>query len=108
MNMPGHELSEGVDHGNDGLVEIPSCMPVARQRARAPAIFLPWVVVRERYWGMTLSEYPNLTMNYPPNSEFRHPAYILGTTHDHIGYKKVGRIGDGAMRQQAVRAEGRA
>jgi hypothetical protein len=28
-------------------------MPVARQSARAPAMFLPWVVVLERYSGIT-------------------------------------------------------
>jgi hypothetical protein len=27
-------------------------MPVARHRARAPAMLRPWVVVRERYCGM--------------------------------------------------------
>jgi hypothetical protein len=36
-----------------GLPKSPSFMPVARQRPRAPALLRPWVVVRERYAGMT-------------------------------------------------------
>ncbi|MNL35164.1 hypothetical protein D3C87_1571780 [compost metagenome] len=35
-----------------GLSKSPSFMPVARHRARAPAMLRPWVVVRERYCGM--------------------------------------------------------
>src|SRR5690606_5608298 len=35
-----------------GLPKPPSCMPVARHRARAPAMLRPWVDVRERYCGM--------------------------------------------------------
>jgi hypothetical protein len=35
-----------------GLSKSPSFMPVARHRARAPAMLRPWVVVRERYSGM--------------------------------------------------------
>jgi hypothetical protein len=35
-----------------GLSKSASFMPVARHRARAPAMLRPWVVVRERYWGM--------------------------------------------------------
>jgi hypothetical protein len=31
-----------------GLSKSPSFMPVARHRARAPAMLRPWVVVRER------------------------------------------------------------
>ncbi|CAM5191051.1 hypothetical protein CDEN61S_01532 [Castellaniella denitrificans] len=31
-----------------GLLKSPSFMPVARQRARAPAMLRPWVEVRER------------------------------------------------------------
>jgi hypothetical protein len=38
-----------------GFSKSPSFMPVARQRARAPAMLRPWVVVRERYCGMVLS-----------------------------------------------------
>ena len=37
-----------------GLPKSSSFMPVARQSARAPAMLRPWVVVRERYWGMGL------------------------------------------------------
>ncbi len=43
-----------------GLPKSPSCMPVARHRARAPAMLRPWVVVLERYTGMT----SNLDKNY--------------------------------------------
>ena len=35
-----------------GLSKSPSFMPVALQRARAPAIFRPCVVVWERYLGI--------------------------------------------------------
>jgi hypothetical protein len=35
-----------------GLPKSSSFMPVARQRPRAPAMFLPCVVVRERYCGI--------------------------------------------------------
>ena len=35
-----------------GLPKSPSFMPVARQRPRAPAMFRPCVVVRERYGGI--------------------------------------------------------
>ena len=35
-----------------GLPKSSFVMPVARHRARAPAMFLPWVVVRERSSGM--------------------------------------------------------
>ena len=38
-----------------GLPKSSSFMPVARQSARAPAMLRPWVVVRERYWGMVVS-----------------------------------------------------
>ncbi len=36
-----------------GLPKSPSVMPVARHRARAPAMLRPWVVVRERSAGMS-------------------------------------------------------
>ena len=35
-----------------GLPKSPSVMPVARHKARAPAILRPWVEVLERYCGM--------------------------------------------------------
>src|SRR5690606_25696605 len=35
-----------------GLSKSSSVIPVARQSARAPAMFRPWVVVRERSSGM--------------------------------------------------------
>jgi hypothetical protein len=35
-----------------GLSKSPSVIPVARHKARAPAMLRPWVVVRERYCGM--------------------------------------------------------
>src|SRR5271157_5720118 len=38
-----------------GLLKSPSCMPVARHRARAPAMLRPEVEVRERYAGMVAS-----------------------------------------------------
>ena len=38
-----------------GLPKSSFFMPVARHRARAPAMLRPWVVVRERYWGMVVS-----------------------------------------------------
>src|SRR5690606_2815937 len=38
-----------------GFWKSSSFMPVARQRARAPAMLRPAVVVRERYWGMGTS-----------------------------------------------------
>ena len=49
VNVAGHELGEAVDDGDDGLFEIRSVMPLARHRARAPAMLRPWVVVRLRY-----------------------------------------------------------
>ncbi len=36
-----------------GLSKSSSVMPVARQSERAPAMFRPWVVVRERYSGIS-------------------------------------------------------
>ena len=44
-----------------GLSKSSSVIPVARQRARAPAMLRPWVVVRERYAGMA----PTLTRPPP-------------------------------------------
>ena len=43
-----------------GLSKSSSVMPVARHRARAPAMLRPWVVVRDRYAGMvrTLTRSP--------------------------------------------------
>ena len=38
-----------------GLPKSPSFMPVARHNPRAPAILRPWVVVRERYTGISFS-----------------------------------------------------
>jgi hypothetical protein len=50
VHMAWHELSETVGNGDDGLLpKSASDMPVARQRARAPAMLRPWVVVRLRY-----------------------------------------------------------
>ena len=37
-----------------GLPKSSSVIPVARQRARAPAIFLPWVEVFDLYSGISL------------------------------------------------------
>jgi len=36
-----------------GFSKSPSFMPVARHRARAPAMLRPAVEVRERYWGIS-------------------------------------------------------
>jgi hypothetical protein len=36
-----------------GLPKSSSVIPVARQRARAPAIFLPWVEVFDLYSGIS-------------------------------------------------------
>ena len=38
-----------------GLPKSSSVIPVARQRARAPAIFLPWVEVFDLYSGISFS-----------------------------------------------------
>ena len=48
VHVPRDELGEGVGDRDDRLAEIPSVMPVARHRARAPAMLRPCVVVRER------------------------------------------------------------
>jgi hypothetical protein len=39
-----------------GLVKSSSFIPVARHKARAPAMLRPWVVVRERYSGIATSK----------------------------------------------------
>ena len=52
VHVAGHEPGEVIGDRDDRLAELPSFMPVARQRPRAPAMLLPWVVVRERYGGM--------------------------------------------------------
>ena len=44
-----------------GLPKSPSCMPVARQRARAPAMLRPWVDVLERYAGITGYLFPGVS-----------------------------------------------
>ena len=36
-----------------GLPKSASVIPVARHKLRAPAMLRPWVVVRERYWGIS-------------------------------------------------------
>ena len=55
-----------------GLPKSPSFMPVARQRARAPAMLRPWVEVRERYWGMAELR---RTVTAPPGRRVRSGDY---------------------------------
>ena len=71
-----------------GLPKSPSFMPVARHRARAPAMLRPWVEVRERYWGMTelqttsraaptMGGIPNLAQIGPNPPMLVHPQFDL-------------------------------
>ncbi|MDF5827735.1 hypothetical protein P4233_06965 [Pseudomonas aeruginosa] len=47
VHVAGHELGEGVAMAI-GFLKSSSFIPVARQRARAPAMSWPWVEVFER------------------------------------------------------------
>src|SRR5512146_1071046 len=49
---PGTNCVKLLTTATIGLPKSPSFMPVARHRARAPAMLRPWVEVRERYCGM--------------------------------------------------------
>src|SRR5690349_1373303 len=59
-----------------GLPKSPSFMPVARHRPRAPAMLRPWVVVRERYAGMSAG--PSVAAWRPRCSRAERPIPATG------------------------------
>ena len=52
MDVAGHELGEGIDHGDNGLAEILIGHAGGTPEARAPAMLRPWVVVADLNFGI--------------------------------------------------------
>jgi hypothetical protein len=53
MDVPVHELGEGISDGEIGLPKSASVISVTRQRACAATTLWPWVVTREQYRRIT-------------------------------------------------------
>jgi hypothetical protein len=64
-----------------GLSKSPSFIPVARHKARAPAMLRPWVVVRERYWGIADSKL--VAFDNPPLWRLPRDEGIAGSRGEH-------------------------